>query len=129
MRAYVEACLPAEACGLLAGSDGAVQEILPITNEAHSAVRFRMAPEEQLKAFNLIEDSGLELLGIFHSHPAGPEEPSATDIAEASYEVTQVIWSRKGETWGVRGFSIRNGSTSEVKLYVADGESQSTKPA
>ncbi len=128
MRAYVEACLPAEACGLLAGLDGVVHEILPITNEAHSAVRFRMAPAEQVKAFNRIENSGLELIGIFHSHPAGPEDPSPTDLAEASYEVTQIIWSRTGEIWSVRGFSIRNGSASEVKLYVSDGKSQSTKP-
>ena len=37
---------------------------------------------------------GSMLIGIFHSHPAGPETASVTDIAEAAYEVVSVIWSR-----------------------------------
>jgi proteasome lid subunit RPN8/RPN11 len=40
------------------------------------------------------EDAGLELLAIYHSHPQGPEGPSETDIAMATYpEATYIIIS------------------------------------
>jgi proteasome lid subunit RPN8/RPN11 len=81
-----------------------------------------MDPREQLRAFERIEAGGWDLLGIFHSHPAGPDHPSATDIAEAAYDVVQIIWSPRAGGWNARAFSIRDGHLFEVKLYVADGE-------
>jgi proteasome lid subunit RPN8/RPN11 len=122
MRAHVEACLPLEACGLLAGSGDTVQKVIPVSNEARSPVRFRMSPVEQLHSFDQMEREGLDLIGIFHSHPAGPERPSATDIAEAAYEVVYVIWSRFQDTWSANGFWIHNQRASEVKLSTADCE-------
>lgn len=129
MRAHVESCLPLEACGLLAGSGDTVGKVIPVTNGAQSAVRFRMDPVEQLQAFQQMESWGLDLVGVFHSHPAGPKMPSATDIAEASYEVVQIIWSRSQGAWTANGFWIHTGRALEVKLYVADGESGTTKSA
>ena len=96
MRNHAESSSPLEACGLLAGKDGFVREVFLITNQAQSPVRFRMDPIEQLHAFDQMEAAGLELLGIFHSHPSGPETPSPTDIAEAAYQVVQIIWSPLG---------------------------------
>jgi proteasome lid subunit RPN8/RPN11 len=69
MSADVESRAPQEACGLLAGKGDITLEVIPITNELHSTVRFRMDPIEQLRAFQLIDDQGLELVGIYHSHP------------------------------------------------------------
>lgn len=121
MRAHIQRCRPEEACGLLAGQDGTVRAVLPIKNQAGSPVRFRMDPVEQLRAFDRIERQGWELLGIFHSHPAGPPRPSATDIAEAAYDVVHIIWSPRQGSWEANGFSIRHGLVSDVKLYVSDG--------
>jgi proteasome lid subunit RPN8/RPN11 len=78
-----------------------------------------MDPRQQLAALERIDDSGLELLGIFHSHPQGPEAPSATDIAEAAYPVVYLIWFRRQGTWEVRGFWFDESRMSEVKLYAA----------
>ncbi len=72
------------------------------------------------RAFAWIDSNGLELLGIFHSHPAGPETASLTDIAEAAYEVVQLIWSRNQNDWKARGFWIENGSVTEVALQIID---------
>jgi proteasome lid subunit RPN8/RPN11 len=119
MRAHVDSCLPLEGCGLLAGAGNTVQEVLPVGNGAHSPVRFRMDPVEQLRAFGWIESNGLDLLGIFHSHPAGPDVPSPTDIAESAYTVVQLIWSYAQGVWKVRGFWIENGRLSDVKLDAA----------
>ncbi len=128
MRSHVDACRPEEACGLLAGSDGVVREVLQITNQNHSPSNFRMDPVEQLRAFNSIEAKGLDLLGIYHSHPAGPESgaggnpgPSPTDIAEAAYPVIHVVWSRPLGVWQARGFSIENGRALEVELELGRG--------
>lgn len=122
MRGHIEACLPFEACGLLAGSDGTVREVIPVTNQARSPARFRMDSIEQLRAFHRIEARGLELLGIFHSHPGGPRAPSVTDVAEAAYKVVYIIWSRSQDTWEADSFWIEHGLISEVKLSVADGD-------
>ncbi len=118
MRAHVEDVAPLEACGLLTGKDGAVKEVLLIANQARSPVKFRMDPTEQLRAFNWMESNGLDLLGIFHSHPAGPETVSPTDIGEAAYPVVHVIWSRVEGVWRTRGFWIEGQNVTEVKLIV-----------
>jgi len=118
MIAHVDACAPLEACGLLAGLNSKVEAVLEVSNQAQSAVRFVMNPIEQLHAFEWIESNGLELIGIFHSHPAGPEIVSPTDIADAAYAVVYIILARVDDTWRARGFWIENGAFREVPLQV-----------
>lgn len=120
MHEHIDRHAPLEACGLLAGKHGRVEKVIPVRNQAQSPVRFVMDPYEQLQALEWIDSHGLELLGIFHSHPAGPETASPTDIREAAYEVVQLIWSRDRHGWKVRGFWIENGRAAEVSLQIAD---------
>jgi proteasome lid subunit RPN8/RPN11 len=77
-----------------------------------------MDPQEQYNAFEWIEANGLDLVGIYHSHPSGPEIASATDIAEAAYEVVHIIWSYAEETWSARAFWIEARETMEVALKI-----------
>jgi proteasome lid subunit RPN8/RPN11 len=118
MEQHVTRQIPLEACGLLAGKNDRVEEVLPVHNQEQSAVRFRMDPYEQLRVFDWIESQGLELLGIFHSHPAGPETVSSTDIAEAAYDVVHLIWSPFQDRWQARGFWIEAGRVTEVSLEI-----------
>ena len=120
MREHVARHMPLEACGLLAGKNDQVEKVIMIRNQAQSPVRFVMGPYEQLKAFDWIESNGLDLLGIFHSHPAGPETVSVTDIAEAAYAVFHLIWSLRGATWKLRAFWIENGKVEEVRLLIRE---------
>jgi proteasome lid subunit RPN8/RPN11 len=120
MLQHVDSHVPFEACGLLAGIDSQVQKVIEVRNQLQSPARFEMDPYEQLQAFDWIESSGLDLLGIFHSHPAGPETASATDIAEAAYAVVHVIWSRMEQRWQARGFWIEQGKISEVDLQIIE---------
>lgn len=122
MRHHVELTAPMEACGLLAGKDGYVVTVLPMTNIALSPVLFRMDPRQLLKSFDWIESQGLELVGIYHSHPAGPETPSPTDVAEAAYPVIQVILTRGQGDWEARGFSIEAKQITEVALQIVHSE-------
>lgn len=128
MRSHVESTRPREACGLLAGKGELVSDVLQISNQNGSETTFRMDPVEQIRAFNWMEANGLELIGIYHSHPAGPETgvpgnsgPSATDVFEAAYPVAYVIWSRPEGTWQARCFSIEDGRALEVELRVESG--------
>lgn len=118
MRRYVISQAPLEGCGLLAGKNGVVEDVLPVKNAEGSAVRFRMEPRAQLRAFNQIETAGQELLAIFHSHPKGLSTPSPTDIREAAYEVVHIIWSPVGRRWQARGFWIEARQAVEVALNV-----------
>ena len=120
MLAHVDQHAPLEACGLLAGKHEQVEKVIAVRNQAQSPVRFVMDPYEQLQAFDWIDSHGLDLLGIFHSHPAGLETASSTDIAEAAYEVVHMIWSRTRSHWQARAFWIENGSATEVSLQIVD---------
>jgi [CysO sulfur-carrier protein]-S-L-cysteine hydrolase len=118
MITYVDQHAPLEACGLLAGKAARAEKMIGVSNQAQSPVRFVMDPYEQLHAFDWIESNGLDLLGIFHSHPTGPEAISATDIVEAAYEVVHVVLSYKDQAWKARGFWIEDGSAHEVTLEI-----------
>ena len=118
MRRYVISQAPLEGCGLLAGRNRVVEDVLPVKNAEGSPVRFRMEPKAQLRAFEQIEIAGQEILAIFHSHPKGSSTPSPTDIREAAYEVVHIIWSPVGRRWQARGFWIEAGKAVEVALNV-----------
>ena len=117
---HVSMHAPLEACGLLAGKNDRVEKVLFVKNQAQSPVRFVMDPYEQLHAFDWIDSNELDLLGIFHSHPSGPETASPTDIAEAAYEVVHVICSHILDKWKLRGFWIADGKSTEVTLEIIE---------
>jgi len=120
MLAHVAQQAPLEACGLLAGRNDRVEKVILVRNQAQSPARFVMDPYEQLQAFDWIESHGLELIGIFHSHPTGPDTASATDIAEAAYQVVYIIWSRNQHDWQVRGFWIEDDNATEIALEIGE---------
>ncbi len=75
-----------ECCGLLAGRDAAITAIFPATNAAENpATAYEIAPREIFRIVREIRAAGLELLGIYHSHPNGENAPSPRDIERAYY--------------------------------------------
>jgi proteasome lid subunit RPN8/RPN11 len=122
MRRHVARRVPLEACGLLGGKNSQVVITLGVPNSERSPVRFCMDAREQWRAFKSIEAAGLELVGIYHSHPNGPANPSPTDVAEATYAAVQVIWQRQEGRWAARGFWIEGGKVTEVALQVMEAE-------
>lgn len=122
IQAHLQANLPEEACGLLAGWENRVSAVIPITNQAHSPVRFYMDPLELNNALIHIEEEGLELLAIFHSHPSGPDHPSPTDIREFYYPGTAVmIWSHDGAgNWQGKAYKIDQSSYTQIAVTIID---------
>jgi proteasome lid subunit RPN8/RPN11 len=77
-----------------------------------------MEPLAQVRAMIAIESEGLELVGIYHSHPTGPASPSPSDVAQAWYpDAAQIIISlaAPGRS-AARAFLIREGQVFEIRL-------------
>jgi len=115
-----------ECCGLLAGSGGIITRAFPAANAAKNpATAYEIAPQELFRLMHEIRAARLELLGIYHSHPKGENEPSPTDIARAFYpDAAYFIISPRavsmsgGAAQPVRAFSIRDGRATELKMEV-----------
>jgi proteasome lid subunit RPN8/RPN11 len=110
--------LPYEACGLLAGTDGSVSRFYPTRNADRSRFTFRLDPKEQLRVFTDIENEGLDLVGIFHSHTHTEAYPSPTDRAQAFYpEAHYVLVSLQDrDDPRMRAFTIREGLIEEQEV-------------
>lgn len=79
-----------EVCGVLAGEHGEeesrVAEVHRVENVAERPqIRYKMDPEEQFAVIERVEDAGLEVVGFYHSHPAGGPLPSQTDAERATW--------------------------------------------
>lgn len=77
--------VPLEACGILAGKKNRIVEVYRARNADCSAVTYRLDPEEQYRIFVDIEKKGLDISGIYHSHPSSPPIPSGIDLQKAYY--------------------------------------------
>ena len=98
MITYVDHYLPLEACGVLAGKQARAEKMIGVLNQAQSPVRFVMDPYEQLHAFDWIESNGLDLVGIFHSHPDCDAYFSKTDLQNSCPWYSFVVLSiKKGD--------------------------------
>ncbi|MGH2354595.1 MAG: Mov34/MPN/PAD-1 family protein [Chloroflexota bacterium] len=74
---------PNEVCGVVGLRDGRVVRLEGAPNAAGTPqVRFTF-DDDGYRLVMQVERDGLEL-GIYHSHPASPASPSATDRAEMS---------------------------------------------
>lgn len=119
MIAHAEECLPEECCGLAAGLNSTIKEIIPVENILHSPYEFQMDAGGQIREMLRMEKTGLELVAIFHSHPTGPDMPSIRDIKNFMYpESYSIILSRKNETWNGRGFRISDKTIEEITILI-----------
>ena len=115
-----QSAYPLESCGLMAGEENRVRQLYPVENIRESPVEYEMDPVGQLKAMMDLEEKGWELIGIYHSHPHGPQVPSATDVnlayyPDSVYVIVSLIDRRRPS---VRAFNIVSGQVTEVPLRV-----------
>lgn len=112
LQFMIEDCMlrkPEEACGLIVGTfedDTALAtDVMPVRNESMSTIRFSIDPVVIYKALKKSEEKGETVIGVYHSHPKGPE-PSHVDVAYM--EGTSYVW-----------VIVENCKT--VKAFVYDG--------
>ncbi|MEZ4645928.1 MAG: M67 family metallopeptidase [Chloroflexota bacterium] len=116
IQAHGAASYPYEGCGLLLGvvENGRnwVTAVQPLRNvwpdEAEKRERFRIDPDDWRDAEFAALAEGLDIIGIFHSHPDHPPIASPRDLAWASwpgysYLITEV---RQGQPMGSRSWQL-----------------------
>ena len=73
---------------------GLVRQIKPAANQnTERADRFIISAEEFAQTQFAADEAGLEIIGIYHSHPDWPPIPSQTDMESAWEEVYYLITS------------------------------------
>ena len=109
---------PRECCGFLLGRQGRIEWAVAMRNVAPGRRRYRIDAREYLALRRLLRTvtPAIAIVGVYHSHPAGPPHPSATDIAEAFYPEWAYVIVSLGARPRVRAFRIRGGRTRELRL-------------
>ncbi len=118
---HARAGYPEEVCGIISGRDN---QAVTLYRGRNVSPKPRVAYELDVDTLALqisFDTAGLELAGIYHSHPSGPETPSTTDIAQAYYpDAVYIICSLADPTRpSLRGFRLDDGKVSEVKLVTS----------
>ena len=104
IHAHLEAGYPDEACGVILGKDGVVNEVVHAGNERTDSARNRylIDPLAYMKIERDADKRGLQVLGIYHSHPDVAARPSQFDLDHAwpnlSYLIVSVCKGKAVET-------------------------------
>ncbi|HTU96539.1 MAG TPA: M67 family metallopeptidase [Solirubrobacteraceae bacterium] len=120
MVAHAREDNPNECCGLVSSGEGEAVTVYRTTNTEASVFRFVIDPSEQLRIYNEIEDAGLDLGAIYHSHTRSEPYPSQTDINFAK-DWPGVLWIIIGLANGdpeVRTYEIRDGQVADAELEI-----------
>jgi proteasome lid subunit RPN8/RPN11 len=119
MLSHARADLPAECCGLLAGtvaaSVGRVTQHLPLVNALTSPTEYESEPRSMFAAHKAMRAAGTDILVVYHSHPTTDPIPSDRD-RERSYDdqvVNLIIGLRRPDP-DVRGWWLTAVGTREA---------------
>ncbi|BCS32461.1 hypothetical protein TBR22_A16760 [Luteitalea sp. TBR-22] len=123
---------PEECCGLMLGTfddggDRVVRELLPISNARESEARhnrFLIGPMEMLKGEREARARGLDVVGIYHSHPDVPAVPSQFDLDHAWPVYSYVIVTSHADSTGdLRSWQLREDRSGfdEEQVGTPDG--------
>jgi proteasome lid subunit RPN8/RPN11 len=135
IHAHGEQAYPEEGAGLLLGHDHngerVVQTLLKLTNAREDSARhnrYLIKAEDILMGEQEAEKQGLSIVGIFHSHPDHPNQPSEFDrewaIPWYSYLITSV---NLGQAVGSRSWRLkddRSGFVPEELILLSEENSQ-----
>lgn len=120
MIRVARAAAPLEACGLLAGKKNEATKLYELTNADASTEHFSMIPQQQFAAVKDMRRLELQMLAIWHSHPATPPGMSAEDLRLAfTPDVAYVIVSLASDhAPAIKGFQVNEGTTAEIEVVI-----------
>ena len=123
MIKHCESGYPYEVCGVMIGNENEVLHYRECRNliaednvetefknsnsldKERLRDRFELDPKSYMEADEWARTKGLEIVGIYHSHPDHPSKPSETDRQVAS------------PFWGYIIFSINKGKFNDARLW------------
>ncbi|MBD3335137.1 MAG: hypothetical protein GF355_06440 [Candidatus Eisenbacteria bacterium] len=104
MRGHGRRVYPYECCGFLVGRmDGGERRVVEVRaagNEKaaqEASRRFWISPENYFQLELRARKAGLEILGVYHSHPDHPGEPSEFDREHALPGWSYIVFSVRRE--------------------------------
>jgi proteasome lid subunit RPN8/RPN11 len=104
---------------MIASRDGEAMAVHRARSATPSPLRYDIDSRDLYRILTAIEDAGLELGAIYHSHTRSEPVPSQTDINLAMYpESLYVIVGLAGEEPDVRAWEIRDKRVTERPLEV-----------
>jgi proteasome lid subunit RPN8/RPN11 len=111
---------PNECCGLLFGKGNVAMRLLRMENVEKSPLNYRVDPRALIRAFQDMDDVGLDLVGIYHSHTHSPAYPSRTDVALAGYPDAHylIVSLADVEKPSLRAFTIVDGVVAEQEVVI-----------
>ncbi|MFZ3060889.1 MAG: M67 family metallopeptidase [Candidatus Methanoperedens sp.] len=121
IQSELEANKPYEACGVLVGtingSTALVEKALPVTNVKRTRASFELDPKEHYNAWNEAEKNGMEIVGVYHTHPVSSAVPSLWDRETMQNDTS--VWLIAGAD-GMRAYVWEDGVKS-VKITDVSG--------
>jgi proteasome lid subunit RPN8/RPN11 len=101
MVRHAESTFPNECCGamlgVIDGEEKIVRRAIPLENahQGPQAERYELRPEDLLRADREARQAGMDLIGIFHSHPDCDAYFSETDLKNSCPWYSFVVLSIK----------------------------------
>ena len=114
MQTHAEEYYPNECCGFFFGTEGEERKITlarKVTNakEGDQRRRFQIDPKDYQEAERFALKKDLDLLGVYHSHPDHPAEPSEHDRKVAMPVFSYIILSvQNGEAVATRSWQLNS---------------------
>lgn len=126
IRRHAAETYPNECCGLLIGNirDGRVfvSEVCRISNihEESTRTRYMGDPHEQFRAMKEARERGMDMVGVYHSHPDVPPRPSLYDLQHAwpGY-VYLILTVRQGQPDEMCAWRLNNSETAFEQVEIA----------
>ena len=87
---YSENQKPNESCAILFGKNDIVSDLFLTENIEESPVNFTISNDQLIEGYKIAEQKGLDVIGIFHSHPDSDAFPSNTD--KKFMQGNPVVW-------------------------------------
>lgn len=112
VKNHAEEDYPNECCGFFFGKDGeernvTLAEKVANTQNGDQRRRFQIDPKDYQKAEKYALENNLDLLGVYHTHPDHPAEPSEHDRSVALPYFSYIIISvRKGTSTDIRSWRL-----------------------
>lgn len=121
-----EATYPEECCGFLLGTAGEENHVtalhqVPNRQDDQRTHRYTITPADYRNADEAASAKGLDIVGMYHSHPDHPAWPSETDLAEATFPgYTYVIVAvREGVATDLTAWTLAPDRSSFLKQPIS----------
>ncbi len=118
---HARSTYPEECCGFLLGIDSEDRRIhrayaVQNVNKGSRRNRFNINPMDLVRADDEARRSNVDLIGIYHSHPDAPVQPSQVDLENAWPWYTYII------------VSLQNGAPRDVAAWLLSEDRSAFHP-